>query len=69
MEKTFTQRIHYRIVIEGEYNVGDMWEEDLYQAPEEAHDNVLEYVHERFSELLDRPNSKIELTNLRTEEE
>lgn len=69
MEKTFTQRIHYRVVIEGEYSVGDMWEEDLYQTPEEAHDNVLEYVYENFNELLDRPNSKIELTNLRTEEE
>ena len=69
MEKTYRQKIHYRVVIEGDYSVCDMWDEDLYQAPEEAHDNVIEYLHENFAEILNSPKFKIELSNLRTEEE
>ena len=30
MEKTYTQRIRYQVVIEGEYSVGETWEEDRY---------------------------------------
>jgi hypothetical protein len=69
MEKTYQQKIHYRVVIEGDYSVGNMWDEDLYQAPEEAHDNVLEYLYENFTEILNSPKFKIELSDLRTKEE
>ena len=69
MEKTYRQKIHYRVVIEGDYSVCDMWDEDLYQAPEEAHDNVLEHLYENFTEILNSPKFKIELSDLRTEEE
>lgn len=69
MEKTYRQKIHYRVVIEGDYSVCDMWDEDLYQAPEEAHDNVLEHLSENFAEILNSPKFKIELSDLRTEEE
>ena len=69
MEKTYQQKIHYRVVIEGDYSVCNMWDEDLYQAPEEAHDNVLEHLYENFTEILNSPKCKIELSDLRTEEE
>lgn len=69
MEKTYEQRIHYRVVIEGDYTVCNMWEEDLYQAPDEAHDQVIEHLYENFSEILNDPKFKIELSDLRTEEE
>lgn len=69
MEKTYLQKIHYRVVIEGDYSVCNMWDEDLYQAPEEARDNVLEHLYENFSEILNSPKFKIELSDLRTEEE
>ena len=44
MEKTYTQSVHYKIVIEGDYSCSNLWEEDLYEDVEEAHDNVWEYV-------------------------
>ena len=69
MEKTYEQRIHYRVVIEGDYTVCNMWEEDLYQAPDEAHDQVIEHLYENFPEILNDPKFKIELSDLRTEEE
>ena len=69
MEKTYQQKIYYRVVIEGDYSVCNMWDEDLYQAPEEAHDNVLEHLYENFDEILNSPKFKIELSDLRTEEE
>lgn len=69
MEKTYEQKIHYRVVIEGDYTVGNMWEEDLYQAPDETHDQVIEHLYENFSEILNDPKFKIELSDLRTEEE
>lgn len=69
MEKTYQQKIHYRVVIEGDYSVGNMWDEDLYQTPEEAHDNVLEHLYENFTEILNSPKFKIELSDLRTKEE
>lgn len=69
MEKTYTQRIRYRVVIEGDYIVDEMCKEDLYQTPEEAHDLVIEHMYENFSELIHNPSFKLELTDLRTEEE
>ena len=69
MKKTYQQEIHYRVVIEGDYSVCGMWEEDLYQTPEEAHDNVLEHLHKNFGEILNSPKCKIELSDLWTKEE
>ena len=69
MEKTYQQKVHYRVVVEGDYSVCDMWEEDLYQTPEEAHDNVLEHLHKNFAEILNSPKCKIKLNDLRTKEE
>ena len=31
MEKTYTQSVHYKIVIEGDYCCSNLWEEDLYE--------------------------------------
>ena len=44
MERTYTQSVHYKIVIEGDYSCANLWEEDLYEDAEEAHDNVWEHV-------------------------
>ena len=70
MKKTYEQKIHYRVVIEGDYIVGNLRDEDLYQTPEDAHTEVIEHLYENFPEILDDPDlMKIELTNLQTEEE
>ena len=69
MEKTYTQKVRYRVVIEGVYSVYDVPEEDLYQTPEEAYDNVIEYMYEDFSELIRNPSFKLELIDLHTVEE
>lgn len=66
MEKSFTQRVHYRFVVEGDFSVGDMWEEDLFKSAEEAHDTIIEYLVDS-PEVLTR--GRLELSNLRTEEE
>ena len=67
MEKTYTQSVHYKIVIEGEYSCSNLWEEDLYEDVEEAHDNVWEHVA---SNIIDYYlTADIELSNLKTTEE
>ena len=67
MEKTYTQSVHYKIVNEGDYSCGNLWEEDLYEDAEEAHDNVWEYVA---SNIIDYYHTAdIELSNLKTTEE
>ena len=67
MEKTYTQSVHYKITIEGDYSCGNLWEEDLYEDAEEAHDNVWEYVA---SNIIDYYHTAdIELSNLITMEE
>ena len=65
--KTYTQKVHYRFVVEGDYSVADLWEEDLYQNPEDAHDNICDYLMDNPFETLAR--GELTLTNLRTEEE
>ena len=30
MEKTYTQKVHYKIILEGDYSCSNLWEEDLY---------------------------------------
>ena len=67
MEKTYTQSVHYKIVIEGDYSCDNLWEEDLYEDVEEAHDNVWEYVA---SNIIDYYHTAdIELSDLKTMEE
>lgn len=65
MEKTYTQKIHFKLVIEGDYSCGNLWEEELYKNIEDAYGNVWEYVSENIVDYY--PN--IELTNLETIEE
>ena len=31
MEKTYTQKVHFKFVIEGDYSCGNLWEEELYE--------------------------------------
>lgn len=67
MEKTYTQKVHFKFVIEGNYSCGNMWEEELYKNVEDAHDTVLDYVTENIMDYYHKAN--IELTNLETIEE
>ena len=64
MEKTYTQKVHYKIIIEGDYSCGNLWEEDLYQEASEAYDNVLEYIANNITDHFHNVN--ITLDNLRT---
>ena len=67
MEKTYTQSVHYKIVIEGDYSCSNLWEEDLYEDVKEAHDNVWEYVA---SNIIDYYHTAdIELSDLKTTED
>ena len=69
MEKTYTQKIHYRVTFEGDFDCGRILEEDLFQTPEEMKWGFKEWLYESMTELLNSPNCKIELTDLRTTEE
>lgn len=67
MKKTYTQSVHYKIVIEGDYSCSNLWEEDLYEEAEEAHDNVWEHVA---GHIVDHYHTAdIELSDLKTMEE
>ena len=66
MEKTYTQTVHYHIVIEGEYSVCNLLEEELHNTAEETPDLVWNYVADN---ICDYYPPKITLSNLRTEEE
>lgn len=67
MEKTYTQKIHFKLVIEGDYSCGNLLEEELYQEASEAHDNVLEYIGDNIIDYFHKTD--ITLDNLRTIEE
>lgn len=67
MEKTYTQKVHYKIVIEGDYSCGNVWEEELYQEAEEAHDTVLDHIADNIADYFH--NANIVLDNLRIIEE
>ena len=67
MQKTYTQSVHYKIVIEGDYSCGNIWEEELYQEADDAHDNVLEHIVDNITDYFH--NANITLDNLRTIEE
>ena len=66
MKKTYTQKVHYHIIIEGEYTMCNLLEEELHNTAEETHDLVWDYVADN---ILDYYPPKITLSNLRTEEE
>ena len=66
MEKTYTQKVHYRIVIEGDYSIGNLYKEELFNNAEETHDVVWDYVTENIYDYYPR---RITLDNLRTMEE
>lgn len=67
MEKTYTQTVHYKIVLEGDYSCCNLWEEELYQKVEEAHDNVLDHIADNIIDYFH--NANITLNNLRTIED
>jgi hypothetical protein len=67
--KTYEQKIHYRVVIEGDFSCGNMLEEELSDTPEEYRWDFKEWLYESFTDVMNGPNCKIELSDLRTEEE
>lgn len=67
MEKTYCQKVHYKITIEGEFSCCNLYGEELWQEAEDAHDCVLDYLGNDVCKLFQK--AKIELTGLRTEEE
>lgn len=69
MEKSYTQKVHYRMVIEGDWSCGDMWEEDLFKSAQEAFSSVMEYVCENIADLFYQKGVRLELSDLRTIEE
>lgn len=66
MEKTFTEKVHYRIIIEGDYSCCNMVEEELDTCAEDLHDCVWNYVAENIS---DHYPPKMTLTNFTIIEE
>ena len=69
MEKTYRQKIHYRVVIEGDFTCGNMLEEELSDTPEEFRWGFKDWLYESFTNVMYSPDCKIELSDLRTEEE
>ena len=69
MEKTYNQKVHYRVTFEGDFDCGRMLEDELVQTPDEMSWWFKEWLYESMTELLNSPNCKIELTDLRTTEE
>lgn len=67
MEKSYTQTVHFKIVLEGDYSCGNLWEEELYQEAHEARDNVLEHIADNIIDYFH--NIDVALDNLRTIEE
>lgn len=65
-EKTYTQSVHFKIIIEGNYSCGSLWDEDLLQDADEFHDIVLDHVGDNIIHYFH--NANIELTDLKTVE-
>jgi hypothetical protein len=57
------------VVIEGDFSCGNMLEEELSDTPEEFRWGFKEWLYESFTDVMNGPNCKIELSDLRTEEE
>ena len=43
-EKTYTEKVHYKFIIEGDYVIDDALEEDLHEDAEDMHDLVIDYL-------------------------
>ena len=69
MEKSYTQKVHYRMVIEGDWSCGDMWEEDLFKCAQETFSSVMEHVCENIADLFYQKGVHLELSDLQTIEE
>lgn len=67
MEKTYTQKVRYKFVIEGEYSCCNMREEDIIESEKNIHDYILDYIGENIDEFLVDDN--IEIIVLTTIEE
>ena len=67
MDKTYTQKVYYRIVIEGDYSCGNMTEEELANTPDKFHDSVWNYIADNMIEQYSVAN--IQLSDLSTVEE
>lgn len=65
MEKTFTEKVHCRIVFEFDYSCCNMLEEELREKPDDLHDIVLNYITDNITDF--KPN--VTLSNLRVIEE
>jgi hypothetical protein len=57
------------VVIEGDFSCGNMLEEELCDTPEEFRWGFKEWLYECFTDVINSPKCKIELSGLRTEEE
>lgn len=67
MKKTYTQKVHYRIVIEGDYSISNLYEEELFNTAEETHNLIWGHVSNHICDYY--PSIIMTLDNLRTEEE
>lgn len=64
MQKTYTQSVHFKITIEGDYSCCNLWDEDLCQDADEFHDAVLNHVGDNIVDYFH--NANIVLTDLKT---
>lgn len=69
MEKSYTQKVHYCLTLEGDWSCGNMWKEDLHEKAEDAYGIVLDYICDNFVDLIYENRFRFELTDLRTIEE
>ena len=65
MEKTFTEKVHCRVIFEFDYSCCNMYEEQLHENADDLHDWVLDYITDNVAEIM----PKIKLTNLQIIEE
>ena len=65
MEKTFTEKVHCRIVFEFDYSCCNKFKEELCEEPNDLHDIVLCYLADNITDF--KPN--VILSNLRVIEE
>lgn len=65
MGKTYTQKVHFRIVLEGDYSMSNLEEEELCENAEETKELLWDYVADNICEC----SPIIAVDNLRTEVE
>lgn len=66
-EKTYTQEVHYKVTIEGNFKCRNLWEEDLIEDADEWHDIIIDYIYDNFRDCFH--NRKVDLIDLKTIEE